>query len=196
MTRIDRLAGAVAWRRVGAPLWIVVSLAVLAFASNGFAVSELDEILNLEDSGQGVASTTDVGVLTDPTVGLPVGSVSDSSSVERLETELVAARLENTYLRSQLEALRSDKGRELHLAYYNMGCVYRAIKDFKRAEEQFLKALATDPEDPAVHFNLGILYDDDLGDKKRARLHYERFLELAPDDGDVPQVKQWLSMME
>ena len=66
---------------------------------------------------------------------------------------------------------------------------------YKKAEEEYLAALAIDPNDAGVHYNLAILYDDNFKDRKKAKIHYERFLELAPDDADVPKVREWLSSL-
>ena len=84
---------------------------------------------------------------------------------------------------------------EMLYAHYNMGCVYKASRQYARAENEFLKALAIDPNDAAAHYNLGILYDDDLEQKDKARHHYQRFLELAPNDGDVATVQEWLAAL-
>jgi len=127
------------------------------------------------------------------------GPMQDATALEarlhELEAELASARMEISTLRRQISVVDQVNQEELHRAYYNMGCVYRAIKDMQRAEEYFLKALSINDQDAAVHFNLGILYDDDLGRPEKARYHYEQYLELAPNDRDVPLVKQWLAMM-
>ena len=52
--------------------------------------------------------------------------------------------------------------------------------------------LREDPTDLSVHYNLGILYDDDLDDKQKARAHYEKFLELGANERDAAKVREWL----
>jgi tetratricopeptide (TPR) repeat protein len=94
---------------------------------------------------------------------------------------------EATLMRSMAEARRQ----RFTLAY-DIGCVYKASKQFDKAEQEFLKALALAPDDPAIHFNLGVIYDDNMHLPAKARRHYERFIELAPQDDDVPRVIEWL----
>jgi tetratricopeptide (TPR) repeat protein len=78
---------------------------------------------------------------------------------------------------------------------YNLACIYKAARQYTKAEAEFMKALALDPDDPGVHFNLGILYDDNLDDARKALVHYQRFLELAPHDKDAPKVIEWMSSL-
>ncbi len=95
-------------------------------------------------------------------------------------------------LQQALEAAEQSNARERFALAYNLGSIYKAARQYDRAETQFLKALAMNADDAALHYNLGILYDDNLGNAKKARRHYERFLELAPRDPDAPNVVKWL----
>lgn len=127
-----------------------------------------------------------------------------------LRAELVAARQALADLRATHEASQADielRESELRAAIdaakadritlaYNIGCVYKASRMYQKAETEFLKALELAPGDPLIHFNLGVLYDDDLKNKEKARLHYSRFLEIAPDDPDASRVTTWLSELE
>ena len=88
-----------------------------------------------------------------------------------------------------LEASRKDR---IKLSY-NLACVYKASRQYEKAEKQFLKALALSPDDPGIHYNLGILYDDSLTNDLKAKYHYQRFLELAPNDADAGRVVEWLT---
>ena len=111
------------------------------------------------------------------------------------EQELVKANLEIERLKSIVRRIQEASRREAVILHYNKAGVYRAGMSYKKAEEEYLAAIAIDPEDAAVHYNLAILYDDNLKDKRKAKKHYERFLELAPDDMDAPRVKEWLTSM-
>lgn len=95
-------------------------------------------------------------------------------------------------LQDALAESQQGNARERFALAYNLGSVYKAARQYDRAEAQFLKALEMKDDDAALHYNLGILYDDNLGNDKKARLHYERFLELAPNDPDAPNVVKWL----
>ena len=180
-----------------------VLAATIALSISSASADEIDDILNVEGVIEGKGMTEAVDLST------PVSAVMQhSESVEKvnkggrpdarlreMERALTAARLEINELKEYCAALEARHRRELHFAHYNMGCVYKASRKYERAESEFLKALETQPDDPAVHFNLGILYDDDLGNKKAARKHYERFLELAPGDPDAIDVREWLDAL-
>jgi len=95
-------------------------------------------------------------------------------------------------LRQALVAAQHANARERFALAYNLGNIYKAARQYDRAEAQFVKALEMNADDPALHYNLGILYDDNLGNARKARQHYERFLQLAPNDPDAPNVVKWL----
>jgi len=95
-------------------------------------------------------------------------------------------------LQQALAASEASNARERFALAYNLGTIYKAARQYARAEEYFLKALEMNADDPALHYNLGILYEDNLQKRKKARHHYERFLELAPNDPDAPNVVAWL----
>ena len=52
--------------------------------------------------------------------------------------------------------------------------------------------LEIDPNDPGIHYNLGVLYEEDIKSAVKAKHHYERFLQVAPDDPAAGDVRTWL----
>ena len=123
-------------------------------------------------------------------------AAKSSLAARQLGQELSLAREEIAMLKRKLAEQEVRHRLELLHSHYNMGCVYKAARQYQRAEAEFLQALEISPEDPGVHFNLGILYDDDLGDEEKARFHYNKYVELAPNDSDVPRVMEWLATMD
>jgi tetratricopeptide (TPR) repeat protein len=117
------------------------------------------------------------------------------AAVVRAESELAVARAEIARLEKRVRELESANLREKHALHYNMGCVFRVARLFDRAEAEFLQALSINPSDPATHFNLGILYEEDLRRPAKAREHYRRFLELVPDDKDAERVREWMQRL-
>jgi tetratricopeptide (TPR) repeat protein len=113
------------------------------------------------------------------------GTVRDREDTARFRGEI--ARLE-----AALEAAQTANERERFLLAYNSGSLFLAAGRHDRAEQEFLKALAIREDDAPLHYNMGILYDSHLRQPAKARVHYERFLELAPNDRDAPLVMQWL----
>lgn len=115
--------------------------------------------------------------------------------LHKTQEELILAKQEIETLKKVLRQTMETHRHEKFALYYNMGCAYKSAGDYKKAEYWFLNALAINPNDPCLHFNLGILYDDDIGNKKKAQYHYQRFLQLAPDDKDAAKVREWLASL-
>jgi len=109
------------------------------------------------------------------------------------EIELAKANKEIERLKDIVRRIQEANRRESLIFHYNKASVYRSSMMFKKAEEEYLAALAVDANDAGVHYNLAILYDDNLKDKKKAKQHYEKFLELSPSDPDAGKVRDWLS---
>ena len=108
------------------------------------------------------------------------------SKAERMASVLEKAREE--------VALAGDlQKRDMH---YNMGVVYAKEGRFREAEAEYLKALRIDPNDAMVHYNLAILYDDELNEKEKAAMHYRKYLKLSPGAPDADAVKGWLMAIE
>jgi tetratricopeptide (TPR) repeat protein len=118
------------------------------------------------------------------------------SSLALRDRQLQECRAEIERLKDVIRRIWEANHREKVNSHYNMGCVYKACRLYRNAEAELLKALQLDASDPGVHFNLGVLYDDDLKNKERARYHYKRFLELAPNDRDAPRVHEWLLSLD
>ncbi|HEX4381784.1 MAG TPA: tetratricopeptide repeat protein, partial [Myxococcales bacterium] len=72
-----------------------------------------------------------------------------------------------------------------------LGVAYKD-KDCKgcrnRAEDALQRAIQVDAKDASAHHELGYMYKDD-GKRKEAMAEFNRYLELAPDAGDVSTVK-------
>jgi tetratricopeptide (TPR) repeat protein len=115
--------------------------------------------------------------------------------VER-ERRLVKAERMAALLDRAREEVRGVGDREKRDMHYNMAAVYAKEGRFREAEQEYHRALRIDPKDAAAHYNLGILYDDELNDKRRAALHYRKYLQLAPSAPDVDQVRAWLLRLQ
>lgn len=194
-----------AWMRCSG-LRNLALLAVVAIAcrvSPAFA-DEIDDILLEEriayEAAKAEMAAPEPAVKESKGVVTPAqrdtGSADVRARLAAAESELARARAEIAVLNKALADSEERHRRELRFSYYNMGCVYKASKQYERAEAEFLKALEIDPEDAAVHYNLGILYEDDLNRKRDAQRHYEKFLELSPADRDAALVQEWLSTMD
>lgn len=116
--------------------------------------------------------------------------------LQRKQQQLQAALDEITRLRNWIEKIKTVSQAEQATMHYNMGCMYKLYKQFPKAEVEFLKALKVSPDDPSIHYNLGILYDDDLENVAGAKKHYARFIELSANEHDRSQVQEWLTSLQ
>jgi tetratricopeptide (TPR) repeat protein len=116
--------------------------------------------------------------------------------LRRREQRLIKAEKMAAILEQAREQVREMSEREKRDLHYNMGSIYAKEGRFKEAEAEYLKALKMDPSDADVHYNLGILYDEELKDKRRAAMHYRRYLQLSPHSPDADSVKGWLMAID
>ncbi|MFH1904915.1 MAG: tetratricopeptide repeat protein [bacterium] len=75
---------------------------------------------------------------------------------------------------------------------YKLALIYQKTDRYKEAEKEYMKVLSFDPNNSAVHYNLGILYDDHLRNNKKAVYHYQQYVKFSPDAKDVSLVKEWI----
>ncbi len=81
-------------------------------------------------------------------------------------------------------------------AHNNLGEVYRRMKETKKAEQAYIRALEVNPKYADAHFNIGTFYDSVLRNPQKAAAHYKRYLELKPTSPEAVQVAQWLKAIE
>ena len=67
--------------------------------------------------------------------------------------------------------------------------------DTARAKERFNKVLQFEPNQPLVHYYLGLLYVNE-GATPEARKHLERFIELAPNSQEAATVREMLKQLK
>jgi cellulose synthase operon protein C len=97
----------------------------------------------------------------------------------------VALTLAQTARRGLPES--SSTADTLGWAYYNKGAYRSAVELLQEAEKMA-------PEDPGVHYHLGLTYDK-LGDEARARRELERTLQINPKHPRNQEIRQLLSRL-
>jgi len=70
------------------------------------------------------------------------------------------------------------------------------IRDFKGAIELYEDVLRENPRMAKAHFELGLIYDEKIGDFISAIYHYKRFLKLKPTGDNAKTVEQWIARAE
>jgi len=76
----------------------------------------------------------------------------------------------------------------------DLGFVYYRMRAFDRADSIATKLLAEFPDEPLSH-SLKATVDEFHGKLRSAILHYRRFIELAPDDPDVPAARKQINLL-
>ena len=175
---------------------------VTAAVTAGVAQDEVAEALEterivLEELRKGIEPMPKASELSGTKTGTTrsrgdVGGSASDRLLRAKDRELAEAHKEIERLQDLVKKVLAANRRERASMHYNMGCVLRVAGHPLKAETAFLRALEINADDAGVHYNLGILYDEDLDDRIRARRHYELFLELAPNDKDAMQVREWL----
>ncbi len=69
-------------------------------------------------------------------------------------------------------------------ALNNLGLGYAEQGDLPKAEEQFLKALALNPDFVSAHLNIGVLYSRQ-GNLEMAEDHFSQVLRIAPENAEA-----------
>jgi tetratricopeptide (TPR) repeat protein len=77
----------------------------------------------------------------------------------------------------------------------NLGTALERLGDYAGAAQAYARAVAIDPSYPATQRNLGILQSRRLGDPEGARRSWQRYLELAPNAADAPEIRSELDAL-
>lgn len=92
------------------------------------------------------------------------------------------------YLERALNVRTEDPGILLNLGSV---CLLLSEPDVSMASQCFKNAAAYAPEDPDVHYNLGILYADHLEDPRRAAHHFRQYLQHGGPERT--RVEKWIT---
>lgn len=88
------------------------------------------------------------------------------------------------------------KDKQLLDMHYNLALAYNKTGMHAQERDEYLACLKIDPRDAHVHYNLAVLYDDNLNNNRKAVYHYQKYLELMPGDEDGARVKEWILRAE
>ncbi len=78
----------------------------------------------------------------------------------------------------------------------DMGVCYRRIGRSDRAVEEFKKAIETDPSHAYAHMNFGVVLAYDMGKAREAIKEFEKYIELAPGNQNVPTIRQEIERLK
>jgi tetratricopeptide (TPR) repeat protein len=76
--------------------------------------------------------------------------------------------------------------------HYNLGVFYTNNHEYKRAVQEFEKALKIRPSDAGASYNLGYIYAEYLVDRPKAIKFFKDYLTFAPDAKDAEWVRNYI----
>jgi tetratricopeptide (TPR) repeat protein len=76
--------------------------------------------------------------------------------------------------------------------YYDKAIEFLKNKQYQEAGETLEEAVKLNPKDKDGYYNLGVLNEMYLNDKKKALLYYQKYIHLAPDSENAKEVKTWV----
>ncbi len=123
---------------------------------------------------------------------------------EKLESRLAALTQEVSVQRQQeSQILLSVRQKEkipivveTAKRHYNLGNFYFKGREYAKAAAEYEKALFYQPNDPAANHNLGVVYDEYLGDRMLAVRYYRKYLTLQPEAPDRFKVRERILDLE
>lgn len=78
--------------------------------------------------------------------------------------------------------------------YFQTGKSLVNSLDYPGAVEAFEKALQENPRSASAHFELGLIYYQNVSDYAAAIYHFEKYLRLRPDAAHAENVRQFISV--
>jgi len=91
-----------------------------------------------------------------------------------------------------LASLREAGPAEAAQLFHEQGVNLFNAGDVEGALSAFLAAIEVMPTHPRAHYRAGLCYAS-MQNNVQARAHLEKFIELAPEDGEVPTAREMLS---
>jgi tetratricopeptide (TPR) repeat protein len=131
-------------------------------------------------------------MLQEASIAAPEEEVGDESG-EKKKTDREKIQVEKamSYYLDQIKKETSNPD-----YYYNLAIDYLNKGQFVQAEESFKLVVNLNPLDKDACYNLGILYDNYLGNKEKALKYYQQYLNITPDSPEAQLVKGWMKAIQ
>jgi predicted Zn-dependent protease len=131
---------------------------------------------------------------------LRVGEEEHQQAVARLTQQNAMANYQKREYAQAARALQSAVSRNPQdaVAHYNLGRVLWAQGGAQNAQqvlEHYVTAVQADPAMAAPWRDIGVVFYE-LRDMKRAGLAFEKYLELAPNSPEAPQIRAFLEVLK
>ncbi len=98
-------------------------------------------------------------------------------------------------MKGKIAEMEKLSAKERQLYHYNLGVAYTKARMYDEAVDSYETAITFGDTNPEAHYNLGIIYEKIKHLPLKALLHYQRFLELAPESQDAREVADWVKRL-
>ena len=125
--------------------------------------------------------------------------IEDLHKNYRLGDEVIPALVSACLRSSRLSAALSHAEPYLsrHPAQWQLrllvGTVRLGLGEISAAEQAFARVVRDAPDEPAGHYLLAVLARDELSEPERAREHFQRYLDLAPEGEHADEARASLT---
>jgi tetratricopeptide (TPR) repeat protein len=75
---------------------------------------------------------------------------------------------------------------------YNQAVEFIKKGAYLPAEQALKEVIRLNPKDTDAYYNLGVLYENHLLDKKKALVYYKKYVQLAPLAENAKEVNRWI----
>ncbi len=131
-------------------------------------------------------------MLQEASIAAPEEEAQDKSAeLKKTDNEKIQVEKAMSYYLDQIKKETSNPD-----YYFNLAIDYLNKGQFVLAEESFKLVINLNPLDKDACYNLGILYDNYLGNKEKAQKYYQQYLNIEPDAPDAPLVKNWIKAIK
>jgi tetratricopeptide (TPR) repeat protein len=86
----------------------------------------------------------------------------------------------------------AGRPRDAYHSLFRAGATLTDRSQARLAIKAYQRALKLRPDAAEAHYNLGVLYEQEMNNPRKAIYHYGEYLRLAPDAPDADQVRAWL----
>lgn len=184
------------------PRGVAQELQALAWVSRGDAAEGLDEKLSAYREAARLDPSLDEAHVK---IGKAYQAKGMLREAEASMREAVRLRPSSPAAHEGLLDVLEDQGRkadalaaarqyarsrpDVAASWERLGGLEARTGDAKRAEDAYRKSLQIDDSRASVHYQLGLLYEKSLKAPDKARIHYEKYLQLAPNGSEVKTVR-------
>lgn len=110
------------------------------------------------------------------------------NQIKELDLKLTETLRQVSQVEKENQTLRKQAA-DMH---YNLGVILTEMRKVRPAIAEYQKVFEIRPDDAEAHYNIAILYDQELEDPLKALEHYRAYMKLRPNAPDSQIVHKWI----